>query len=229
MQDEHQRRSSRLRHPRREAGPQSHGTPPEFAGLPKERHHANAARGGPWRPQERRRGCSPMQGGHSCPTPPASCAPGRPPSRSPSPRVRVRRRDGRRAGRPGQSRHRQSLRGPRRHRRHEHRSVGAQRRSRGLARDSARPASASPPWSTAPRTTTTRVAAQAQADLTTAYNVAAGQPVRRQRPHRHDLGNRTLDGRAPTATPPRRCSPGRSPSTPRATPTRSSSSRSARR
>src|SRR6266508_2542695 len=33
-----QSRSSRHRHPRREAGSQSHGTPPEFAGLPRERH-----------------------------------------------------------------------------------------------------------------------------------------------------------------------------------------------
>ena len=35
------------RHPRREADPQSHGTPPEFAGLPKR--------------SERRRGCSPIR------------------------------------------------------------------------------------------------------------------------------------------------------------------------
>ena len=42
------------RHPRREADPQSHGTPPEFAGLPKR-----------WNVG---RGCSPIRKDHSCPT-----------------------------------------------------------------------------------------------------------------------------------------------------------------
>ena len=46
------------------------------------------------------------------------------------------------------------------------------------------------------------VAAQAQADLTTAYNVAAGQPVSPANDLTGtDLGNRIADRRAPTATP----------------------------
>ena len=72
------------------------------------------------------------------------------------------------------------------------------------------------------------VAAQAQSDLTTAYNVAAGQPVAPANDlSGTDLGNRTLTP-APTGTRPPPSSPGRSPSTPKATPTPNSSSRSAR-
>ena len=74
------------------------------------------------------------------------------------------------------------------------------------------------------------VAAQAQADLTTAYNVAAGQPVRPPTTSRApNLGDRTLDrGRLPLQLVGAAHRPARR-SMPRATRTRSSSSRSARR
>ena len=45
----HQSKPSRPRHPRREADPQSHGTPPEFAGLPKSAPRIAVRR--PWRPR----------------------------------------------------------------------------------------------------------------------------------------------------------------------------------
>ena len=74
------------------------------------------------------------------------------------------------------------------------------------------------------------VAAQAQLDLTTAYDVAAGQPVSpAQRPHGHRPRQPHAEAPAPTASPRRRSSPARSRSTPRAIPTRSSCSRSPRR
>ena len=70
------------------------------------------------------------------------------------------------------------------------------------------------------------VAMQAQSDLTTAYNVAAGQPVAPANDLTGtDLGNRTLTAGAYRYTRPP-SSPARSRSTPRVTPTRSSCSRS---
>ena len=73
------------------------------------------------------------------------------------------------------------------------------------------------------------VAANAQPDLTTAYNVAAGQPVSPANDLTGtDLGNRTLNAGAYRYTSSAQLT-GSSRSTPRAIPTRSSSSRSARR
>ena len=59
MATTHQSSPPRPRHPRREAGPQSHGTPPEFAGLPKDCHHADRSHQRSVATKERRRGCSP--------------------------------------------------------------------------------------------------------------------------------------------------------------------------
>ncbi len=129
----HQSRFPRLMHPRREAGPQSHGTPTEFAGLPTNAppgRSPSLRMGGPWRPQERRRGCSPTSEDVPCPALPPQALRHRP-RREP----RLRGRTGRRPGRPGQSRHLRTLRGPGRFHRHQHRPVGAQRRSRGRSRN----------------------------------------------------------------------------------------------
>ena len=77
--------------------------------------------------------------------------------------------------------------------RHQHRPFGA-----STAISASRPArhssaSACPPSSTAPRTPPTPSPRKAQLDLTTAYNVAAGQPVSPANDLTGtDLGNRTL-------------------------------------
>ena len=134
-----------------------------------------------------------------------------------------------RAGLAGRPRHRQVVRGPgwlRLPRTPARRCSTATSGSPPARRS---PASGCPPWSTAPRTRPTRVAAQAQLDLTTAYNVAACQPVPPQRPHGHRSRQPRASGRRLPLHHLRAAHRRRSRSTPRATPTRSSSSRSARR
>ena len=114
---------------------------------------------------------------------------------SPSPSACVRRRPGRRTGIAGRSRHREPVRGPRRLDRHEHRPVGAQRRPRRRPRHRAhrlhRPAVVNGAIHA-----NDAVAAQAQADLDASPTTSRpASRSRRQRPHRQDLGNRTLHRR----------------------------------
>ena len=181
-----------FRHPRRKAGPQSHGTPAESAGL-QNRATTLISAPGPWRPRDVVRAARPsVRTLHVRPDPfqragvPArarrrprlrrdSGLPRRPPPSASAP--------------PSRSSCSPARPSPTPARRCSTATSGSPRARRS-------PASACPPSSTAPRTPPTRVAAQAQLDLTTAYNVAAGQPVSPANDLTGtDLGNRSAEGR----------------------------------
>ena len=177
-----------MRHPRREAGPQSHGTPPEFAGLPKECHHADPR--GPWRPSSgTSAGCSPiwkdsyvhphrLRRGRLAGIASSRASPSRRPVVAQAPPVNL-----------GTA---EPVRRPRRLDRHQHRALGPQRRPRPLARAPRSPASGFPPSSTARPTPTTPSPPGA--------GRSHHRLQRRRRPARPpgndltgtDLGNRTL-------------------------------------
>ena len=130
MQLGHQSKPSRPRHPRREADPQSHGTPSESAGLPHE--HRPCHHGGT---EERRRKLLAITGGlrvqphlqahreGSASHSPSACAFAAVPAAAQAAAINLA--------------HRESVRGPRRLDRHQHRSVGSQRRPRRLPRHGA--------------------------------------------------------------------------------------------
>ena len=217
----HQGKPLRLRHPRRETNPQSHGAPPEFAGLPKDQDPSRP-------PGEKRRG-SGTSSGLLAIRKDIHVQPLRSQARQ---ACRHRSRPGRRlrptrsrAGSAGKPRHRRPLRRPRRHHGHQHRAVGAERRPRclpGHRPRRLRPAAVvngathattpSPPRrsSTSPPPTTSPPG-----------NRSAGNDLSGT-----DLGELILAPGTYRYTR-RPCSPARSPSTPKEIPTPSSSSRSA--
>ena len=219
MQVGHRADLSRFRHPRRKAGPQSHGTPPESAGLPKEcpprRSLARLVRGdhdgtavGAARPNKE---------GHLMSVPTRSRRTRRTRARARR-RPCVLRRSRRRTGVHDRPRHRSGLRRPRRLHRHEHRTVGAQRRSRSLPRHRAG------------RLRAPRRGQRRDAQRRCRRRPGTGRPhdclqrrrrpagLARQRSHGHRPRQPDADSPAPTASPRRRSSPVRSHSTPQGDP-----------
>ena len=219
---------SRQGHPRREAGPQSHGTPPESAGLPKDCHHARSLAASAIRGDQRDvEGLLAHKGRTSCPTRlrlkrarragvvlavgvafAASRPPRRPPpsiSAPPAPFVVL-------AAPPSPTPGPSVLNG-----------------DLGVSPGTALVGFGLPAVVNGATHDNDAVARQAQTDLTTAYNVAAGQPVSPANDLTGtDLGNRTLTAGAYSYHV---VGPAHGPAHPRrrrATPTRSSCSRSAR-
>ncbi len=187
----HQSRFPRLMHPRREAGPQSHGTPTEFAGLPTNAppgRSPSLRMGGPWRPQERRRGCSPTSEDVPCPALPPSSAPASPsPRASPSRPYRSPPRPPRSISPPPDPSWSWAV---------PPSPTPARRCSTAISGSLPEPpswASGCPAVVNGATHANDAVARQAQADLTTAYDVAAGQAVTR------DLTGTDLGGQALSA------------------------------
>ncbi len=218
-----------FRHPRRKAGPQSHGTHTESR--PGYRNRATTlisrtlVRGDQ---RDRCRGCSPVSQVvvHVQSTPLQAQQAQRRHARH---RPRLRRGPGSGAGLRGRSRNRQVVRRPRRLHRHEHRAIGAQRRPRRLARHGARRLRPARPSSTAPRTPPTP---SPRRRSSTSRRPTTSRPASPSRPPTTSRAPTSATGPsrpAPTASPRRPSSPARSRWMPRAIRTRSSCSRSPRR